>query len=79
MLAEWTGGAYKSTLHRVVHNSDTLRISVPFFFDPNWDAFIEPLVPAIDGSETKHIGVRYQDKFIQSVEKPLWRDPLVSS
>ncbi|EOO03838.1 putative clavaminate synthase-like protein [Phaeoacremonium minimum UCRPA7] len=80
MLAEWTRGAYKSTLHRVCHTSESLRISVPFFFDPNWDAFIAPVLPAAETSieDDKYKGIRYMDKFIQSVERPLWRDPLVA-
>lgn len=79
MLAEWTRGAYKSTMHRVVHSSQTPRISVPFFFDPNWDAFIEPLLPAAGGEgDDGFNGVKYRDKFIEAVEKPLWREPLVA-
>jgi isopenicillin N synthase-like dioxygenase len=79
MLQEWTRGAYKSTLHRVCHNSDSLRISIPFFFDPNWDAHISPVLPAPDGTltDSKEEGIRYVDKFVRSVERPLWRDPLV--
>lgn len=79
MLSEWTRNAYKSTLHRVCHNSDSLRISIPLFFDPNWDAFISPALPPAEGDESKDNGsrgIRYRDTFIRSVEKPLWRDPL---
>ncbi|KAF2110459.1 oxoglutarate 3-dioxygenase [Lophiotrema nucula] len=77
MLAEWTRGAYKSTLHRVCHTSDSLRISIPFFFDPNWDAFISPVLPDADGKLNEVQGIRYRDKFLQSVDYPLWRKPLV--
>ncbi|KAI1394638.1 oxoglutarate 3-dioxygenase [Hypoxylon fuscum] len=77
MLSEWTRNAYKSTLHRVCHNSDSLRISIPLFFDPNWDAFISPVISPGNGeSDEKTRGIRYSDTFIRSVEKPLWRDPL---
>ncbi|KAK5121335.1 hypothetical protein LTR85_005501 [Meristemomyces frigidus] len=78
MLAEWTRGAYKSTLHRVVHSSATPRISVPFFFDPNLDAFIEPLLPASGEDDIEYSGIKYRQKFTESVEKPLWREPLVA-
>lgn len=74
MLSEWTRGAYQSTLHRVCHSSDTLRISVPFFFEPNWDAFISPVVPAESGKEEEQRGIFYKDKFIQSMDYPLWRE-----
>jgi len=72
MLAEWTRGAYKSTAHRVVHVSDAPRISIPFFFDPNWDAFIEPVVPSRDGeTEGRYVGVRYRDRFVGAMEEAL--------
>lgn len=38
MMERWTNGLWKSTMHRVVHKGDTYRVSVPFFFEPNWDA-----------------------------------------
>ncbi|KAK1807576.1 hypothetical protein LTR12_018079 [Friedmanniomyces endolithicus] len=72
MLAEWTRGAYKSTAHRVVHNSDTPRVSIPFFFDPNWDAIIEPVVPSGDGNtEGRYVGVRYRDRYVGAMEEAL--------
>ncbi|KAJ7134614.1 Clavaminate synthase-like protein [Mycena epipterygia] len=42
----WSNGLYKSTLHRVVHRSTNYRISVPFFFEPNFDAHVKPLAAA---------------------------------
>ncbi|KAJ3486664.1 hypothetical protein NLI96_g4073 [Meripilus lineatus] len=43
----WTKGLYKSTLHRVVHRSSNYRVSIPFFFEPNFDALVEPLPAAL--------------------------------
>eukprot|EP01126_Amoeba_proteus_P014338 TRINITY_DN1626_c0_g2_i5.p1 TRINITY_DN1626_c0_g2~~TRINITY_DN1626_c0_g2_i5.p1 ORF type:complete len:231 (+),score=39.83 TRINITY_DN1626_c0_g2_i5:464-1156(+) len=44
MLSHWTNGLYKSTQHRVVNKTpDKFRVSVPFFFEPNYDAVIVPL------------------------------------
>lgn len=46
MLDRMTGGRYRSTPHRVVAVTDPDdhdRISIPFFFDPAWDADIAPL------------------------------------
>ena len=34
----WSGGMYPATLHQVIHRAPTYRISVPFFFEPNFDA-----------------------------------------
>jgi isopenicillin N synthase-like dioxygenase len=45
MLERMTGGAYRSTPHRVRNRIGTSRISCAFFFDPSWDAEIVP-VPA---------------------------------
>lgn len=50
LMALWTGGRWVSTMHRVVNpdRTDTSsRLSVPFFFQPNHDAVIEPL-PTLD-------------------------------
>jgi len=43
MLDRLTGGCYRSTPHRVLNTSGKERYSFPFFFDPAFDAAIEPL------------------------------------
>jgi len=44
MLARWTNGLYRSTPHRVLRpQSGASRISIPFFFEPNYQAEIAPL------------------------------------
>ncbi|KAI8978694.1 Clavaminate synthase-like protein [Trametes punicea] len=52
MWEVWTNGLYKSTLHRVIHRSSNYRcalttIRIPFFFEPNFNARIEPLPTAL--------------------------------
>jgi len=47
MLSLWTSGVYASTVHRVVSpssNSGYHRYSVPFFFNPDHDAAVEPIL-----------------------------------
>ena len=43
MLERWTHGIYVATPHRVRNVSGKLRLSMPFFFDPNWDCELEPI------------------------------------
>ena len=44
MFERWTNGLFKSTVHRVITPKDAKeRYSVPFFFDPDWDALVECL------------------------------------
>ena len=47
MLERLTGGAYRSTPHRVRNTSGADRLSFPFFLDPSWDAVVERL-PIVD-------------------------------
>jgi hypothetical protein len=43
MLARWTNDLFPATLHRVINVSGRDRQSIPFFYDPNWDAPVEVL------------------------------------
>lgn len=45
MLDRMTGGLYRSTPHRVRNRAEIGRLSFPFFFDPNWDAEVQPIFP----------------------------------
>jgi isopenicillin N synthase-like dioxygenase len=42
MLESWTNGRIKATLHRVIGTSQE-RVSVPLFFNPNYDTNVAPL------------------------------------
>eukprot|EP01088_Endostelium_zonatum_P015575 TRINITY_DN3887_c0_g1_i3.p1 TRINITY_DN3887_c0_g1~~TRINITY_DN3887_c0_g1_i3.p1 ORF type:complete len:313 (+),score=64.76 TRINITY_DN3887_c0_g1_i3:192-1130(+) len=42
MMTVWTGGEFKSTLHRVVHRGTGFRTSIPFFYEPNFEALVKP-------------------------------------
>ena len=43
MMERWTNGRWKSTRHRVIHRHGEYRVSVPFFYEPNFDCVVKPL------------------------------------
>ena len=53
LLARWTGGRIRATLHRVIGNNQQ-RYSVPFFHEPSVDTVIAPL--PIAGSDPLRAG-----------------------
>ncbi|MCJ1484801.1 hypothetical protein MMC06_004974 [Schaereria dolodes] len=50
MMERWTNGLWKSTLHRVVHKGQGYRLSVPFFFEPDYGAKVKPLKECVQRS-----------------------------
>lgn len=50
LVARWTNGLFRSTLHRVVNESARERYSVPFFLHGAPDSVIEPL-PGCAGAD----------------------------
>ncbi|KAF1347321.1 Clavaminate synthase-like protein [Lizonia empirigonia] len=64
MIERWTNGAWTSTLHRNVG-----RISIPFFFEPNFDAHIAPLARCVraSGQPPVHRGSSYGEHLLTKV------------
>jgi isopenicillin N synthase-like dioxygenase len=52
MLERLTSGRYTSALHRVRNRSARARISMPFFFDPAFDAELHP-IPDVGPARTR--------------------------
>ncbi|GLZ07454.1 iron/ascorbate oxidoreductase [Actinomadura sp. NBRC 104412] len=78
MLDRLTGGHYLSTPHRVRNTSGRDRLSMPFFFDPGWDAEVPPLPssenadarrPRWDGRDLRAFSGTYGDYLLGKVAK----------
>jgi isopenicillin N synthase-like dioxygenase len=54
MLDRMTGGHYRSTPHRVKNRGEKGRLSFPFFFDPNWEAQVQPIDPTREIVDDRH-------------------------
>jgi isopenicillin N synthase-like dioxygenase len=81
MLERLTSGRYTSALHRVSNSSGRSRISMPFFFDPSFDAVLEPipgvgpaaprrgLIERWDGIDLRELRGTYGEYLIGKVSK----------
>ncbi|KAI8899262.1 hypothetical protein BC833DRAFT_385979 [Globomyces pollinis-pini] len=69
MVNNWTNDLYKSTLHRVIHAKSSYRVSVPFFFEPNFDAIIQPLDVCVQasGKAPAYKPIMYGDHLLSKV------------
>jgi isopenicillin N synthase-like dioxygenase len=67
MLDRMTGGRYRSTPHRVRNVSGLERVSMPFFFDPGWDAVVRP-VPFDDERPTDDAHDRWDRSSVHEFE-----------
>jgi isopenicillin N synthase-like dioxygenase len=81
MLERLTSGRYTSALHRVINSSGRSRISMPFFFDPRFDAELRPiqgvgpvavrpgLIDRWDGIDLRDVRGTYGDYLVGKVSK----------
>jgi len=67
----WSQGLYRSALHRVVHRGANYRVSVPFFFEPNFNSYVAPLPAAARAWE------EYADKLARPQPDDVLVDPVV--
>jgi isopenicillin N synthase-like dioxygenase len=63
MLEMWTGGRVKATLHRVKGSKEE-RISVPLFFNPNYDANVAPIGSGKTIVAGEHLTKRFQETYL---------------
>ncbi len=72
MIERWTNGLWKSTEHRVIHRGvRDWRFSVPFFFEPDFDARVRPLGKVVErtGGVERYEDVVYGDFLWSKVER----------
>jgi isopenicillin N synthase-like dioxygenase len=68
MLQRLTSGRYLSALHRVINRSGRPRISMPFFFDPGFNATLQT-IPGISPASTRRSHVeRWDGRDLQDVQ-----------
>jgi len=76
MLERLTGGRFVSTPHRVVNRSGRVRLSFPFFYDPDFEAIMTPVPgsPASarsgerwDAADVHAVGGAYRDYLLAKV------------
>ena len=75
MLDRMTGGLYRSTPHRVKKQTEHGRLSFPFFFDPDFDAEIQPILPPQtptqrwDGTDLQELSGTYGEYLLNKVAR----------
>lgn len=69
MIERWTNGLWKSTMHRVIHKGENYRVSVPFFYEPNFGAVVRPLRKCVEmsGMREMHEGSTYGEHLLTKV------------
>jgi isopenicillin N synthase-like dioxygenase len=67
MLDRLTHSLYRSTPHRVLNTSQRDRLSFPFFFDPGFDAQVQPIEGLQHGSFTDDAATRWDRSSVHSV------------
>ncbi|KAF2003734.1 Clavaminate synthase-like protein [Amniculicola lignicola CBS 123094] len=76
MIERWTNGLWKSTRHRVIHRGEGYRVSVPFFYEPNFNAMVRPLGKCVErtGGERIHQGNTYGEHLMGKVFNNFYKE-----
>jgi isopenicillin N synthase-like dioxygenase len=70
LLGRWTNDRYASTPHRVVNRSGRRRFSIATFYDPDFDAVVDPRdFPLPAGMEPRYEPVRAGDHIVGRLDR----------
>ena len=67
MLQIWTNGAVRATLHRVVGGPEE-RISIPLFFNPNYDTNVAPIGSGESVIAGEYLSKRFKETYVHLKE-----------
>ena len=54
MVQVWSNDRYRAPLHRVLAMENVDRYSLPFFYNPSYEAVVAPLAEVLEGDERPH-------------------------
>jgi isopenicillin N synthase-like dioxygenase len=69
MAEIWSNGRWRSTRHRVVSPDKLDRYSIPFFFDPDFNTTVEPLLESEQAITTKYLPTHYGNYLMHRLDK----------
>jgi isopenicillin N synthase-like dioxygenase len=64
LLQKWTGGHYRSSVHRVLNIGDSHRYSAPFFYNGNVNVKFAPL----DGAPPMTVEEHIRKRLVESLQ-----------
>ncbi|WP_249671611.1 isopenicillin N synthase family dioxygenase [Pseudomonas abieticivorans] len=68
LLAHWSNNRFRSTLHRVVNKSGHERYSIATFFDPTYEAVVDPCDLGIAAGESRYAPVAAGDYILKRID-----------
>ena len=74
MIQRWTNDYYRATVHRVVSSPNKTRLSVPFFFEPNYDTVIEPIEKFCTNSNPTRYSPLHFGNYLEKTFKTSYSD-----
>lgn len=78
LMALWTGGQWVSTMHQVINpqpGDTSSRLSIPFFYQPNHDAVVEPMTPPGQRRDEQQLNTVIAGEWISAKMQKLFAAP----